>query len=175
MSTTTKPELVAELIIPARAGRLELRGFFPRIPWKQVIVEEDLLGFVANTKHYGMRQALECCIESVPFGGVLSDLLEFTDKTTLSIDKMCVILAYLGDEGWPLLAISSPEEESNILIGYVRVNEKYYGLVVEHEFNDGKEEIYLNMRETNHEEDDSVLVLHIISDIPPTSAFHRQR
>jgi len=58
MSTTTNPEFVAELIIPARAGRIELRGFFPQIPWKQVIVDEELMEFVANTKHYNLRETL---------------------------------------------------------------------------------------------------------------------
>ena len=161
MSPNIKP--MYSLEVPERSGRIDLRGFFPRIPEKQVVVDEALLEFVttSKTKHYTLEQPLKCDVEKASLGGVLSGLLNLTVRTMLNLDQMCAIMVYLGTDGWPILNIKSQEEEINVLIGYLQVGRSYYALMVEHEYNDGKEEINLHMRKPNHKEDDPVLILKI--------------
>lgn len=161
-STETNITFLTTTKVPFRSGRVDLRGFFPRLPEKQIIVDPKLLEFVKTIKQYDLQRPLRCEIDSSPNGGILSVLLNITDKTSLDVHQLCGILVHLGTDGWPLLAISSKEEEINILVGYLLVKRKFYAVLVEHEFNNGVEEINLHVRTPKHNEDDPVLVLKII-------------
>jgi len=161
MSPTTKP--MFSLVIPARYGAVDLRGCFPRIPVAQVRIDKELREFAktAPSTQYSLEQPLPCEMEKASDGGVLSSLLGLTDKTKLNVDQVCAIMVYFGTDGWRFLELPSQKKEISILMGYVPVGGKHYAVMIEHEYNNGKEEIDLHVRKPGHQEYGPVLVLKI--------------
>ena len=80
-------------------------------------------------------------------------------KLAPSVVVICSLLAYLGsDEGFSLLKIPKGEDEVNLILGYTIVEGVPYVLYIEHEFENGVEEIHLHIRDLNRWRKDTPMV-----------------
>ena len=137
------------LEVPPQSGDVNLEGFFPG---KVVVVDDLFRRFVNDT--VGSRYSTNgfSCGIMDPVSGVNNDdriVRLFGFNVIADGTKVCAMLAYLGGEGWYVLDIPPGEEEVNLILGYVAINIDHLVLFVEHEIEDGVEEIHLHARPLN--------------------------
>jgi hypothetical protein len=149
---------VTEFMIPASSGGTEIADFFAA---KKVEVAPILEVFLRHLvgRNYVMRTDLPCRVNKKLDDGAGTLIGSLGLSYLTDMNAVCTTLRYLGGDGKWLLDIPQGQTETNVFLGYVKLNHNRIVLYVEHEIENGVDTIEIHAKAANHRERGTLLVL----------------